>query len=1013
GNVTAVFFGGVNWGSTYALSAIMIQSGFAEIRINEFMASNTRAYPDITDFEDYPDWIELHNSGDQDQSLRGFHLSDDPEVPLKWSFPKEAMIPAGGFLVVLADGHDTNAGVEFRRTSFGRPLFTTEKYHTNFSLSADGETILLTEVVRGITVQVGMGDSWKYRDDGSDLGLAWRQVGYDDQAWDSSIAPLGYGDPVSTVLSYGSDEEDRHVTSYFRKSFQVADPDDFEESTLELIVDDGALVYLNGNLIVSQNMTDGFVNYLTPALSPVPQEQEMVVTTYELPQGLLLEGENVLAVEVHQINNLSQDLRFDLSLSSAKILGPELRETVSYSQQVTDVSSGRDENDPEVWVNFAEPTPGAANGGPLVDDLRLESDDVGISPAGGLVEGPVMVQLSAPEGDIFYTLDGSNPSTEATLYEGPFEIEETTVVRARCFVAGKIPGPIATKSYFLGESFSGLPFLSVVADPETLFGDEIGIYLNTHERGVGIGPSVYKGKDAPGHLEFFPEDGSEGFGVNGGFRIGGENNWSTHFQRALNFYTRGKYGDDGINYDLFPDSGIPTFTSLTLREGGDDWGKAHLTDALFDSIVRDRMEVESNRFRPAVLFINGEYWGLYNIRDRWDDNWLFQHYGTSNGEYDRINLGNGAVADHGTTDDFDELIRFLDAEDVNDPDVWAEVERRIDIVSAVDFVIAEGYGRNSSWGGNREIWRDHRPGGKWRYFIPDMDRTFGNSSFARSMASLMAGDQVIRRIRGNEQFKRLLAQRYAAHLVTTFDEGRMHGLIDHFSGLMSPELPRQRDRWNGFPSESNYTGAIQRMKDFVTARSGDVIEEIQSVLALDPAVTLTLAADGAGSFEIEGVPIEPGALSVFPNIGLKLKAVPAPGFRFDGWVGEEGGSELETVLAGSATLTAKFVLSGGSPVSGTLSSDTSYPMAGSPYFVVSDLMVPAGVTLTIEEGVSLMMSKGSQIRVEGTLNIEGSSEAPVEIVGVNGDRWGGDFIRANHHHLDPLSSRRPECRARP
>jgi len=987
-----VFFQEVNRSLALALSALLVSAGFADVRINEFMASNTRAYPDITDFEDYPDWIELHNPADTGQSLRGIHLSDDPEVPLKWSFPDDAIIPAGGFLLVMADGHDTNAGVSLRRTSHGRPHFTTEKYHTNFSLSSAGETILLTEVVRENAVLVAMGESWKYQDQGADLGVSWRDPGFDDGGWSEGLAPLGYGDPVTTTLSFGPDGDDRHITSYFRKSFQVPNLEDYEEMTLDLIADDGALVFLNGTLLIKENMPDGFINFLTPALSPVTQDEEEVATSYSLPRGSLVEGENILAVEVHQINRFSQDLRFDMALTSVRILDPVLRDSVSYSQQVIDISLGRDENDPGLWVNFVESTPGRANVGALVTDIRLESDEVEISPAGGVMAGPVTVVLNASEGEIYYSLGGSNPSPgspNSILYSAPFDLVETTVVRSRCFAPGKVPGPISTKTYFMGESFSGLPYLSVVADPETLFGDEIGIYYNKHEGNVGVGPSVYKGKDAPGHLEFFPEDGGRGFGVNGGFRMGGENNWAGHFQRALNFTTRGKYGDDGINYDLFPGSGIPTFTALTLREGGDDWGKAHLTDAIFDSIARGRLEVETNRFRPAAMFINGEYWGLYNIRDRWDDNWLFQHYGTNDGEYDRINVGNGGVADNGTSEDYDELIDFLDGVDLANPVDWAEIERRIDIVSAVDFVIAEGYGRNSSWGGNREIWRDHRPGGKWRFFIPDMDRTFGNSSDAPRMAQVMNGDQLISRIRGNAEFRRLIAQRYAAHLVTTFDESRVHGLIDHFSGLMSTELPRQRGRWNGVPGEGPYVASIQRMKDFVTARSGDVIAEIESVLAMDPAVSLTLVADGAGTFDIEGVPIEPGELKVFPNVGLNLKALPAPGFRFDGWLGQEGGAELETILTGATILTAKFVPDAGSSVGGVLAGDTTFDLAGSPYTVLDDLIVPVGATLTVEEGISMIMSTGTHLRVQGRLQVEGSQELPVNFSGQDGARWGG------------------------
>jgi hypothetical protein len=129
-----------------------------------------------------------------------------------------------------------------------------------------------------------------------------------------------------------------------------------------------------------------------------------------------------------------------------------------------------------------------------------------------------------------------------------------------------------------------------VADPETLFGDEIGIYDNDHEPVRSRMNEVYKKKDAPGHVEFFPVDRSEGFQVSGGFRIGGENNWGSHEQKALNFTLRGKYGDDAIKYDLFPGSNIPVHTAIAFREGGDDWDDAMLRDAMWNTIAEGRLE---------------------------------------------------------------------------------------------------------------------------------------------------------------------------------------------------------------------------------------------------------------------------------------------------------------------------------------------------------------------------------------------------------------------------------------
>jgi len=951
----------------------------AQLLLNEVMASNTRAYPDITDFEDYPDWIELKNESNSPISLADHYLSDDPDDPLKWKFADDATIGANEFLVVIADGFDTPKGQSFRRSSHGRPSYTTEKHHTNFKLSSAGERVDLVKVSRIPTSFVERGYVWSYLNDGADLGRAWRVPDFDDSSWESGAAPLGYADPVTTEISFGDDPDNKPVTTYFRTSFEQDGGKEYTDLILTLVVDDAAVVYLNDQEI--------FIDFETRALEPITPDLEERELTFEVSEGLLVEGRNVITVEVHQISPNSVDLRFDLSLEANEIQQAVIVDSLIFPQQVSDVSFGRDPNSPDEFVQFAESTPGAANGGPIVDSLRESSGETEILPEGGLKTDPVMVSLSSEGGPVYYTLDGGNPSSASLLYSEPFEITETTVIRARSMEEGKVPGAITTKTYFFGESFDGLPILSVVADPETLFGDEIGIYYNRHEERVGIGPSVYKGKDAPGHLEFFPVDGSEGFAVNGGVRIGGENNWASHAQRALNFSLRGRYGDDSIDYDLFPGSGIPSFTALTLREGGDDYEQARLTDAIFDSIVRGRMEVESNRFRPSVLFINGEYWGHYNIRGRWDDNWFYQHYGTNDGEYDRINLGNGGVADHGTTEEWNELLSFLDDNDVTQDDVWAEVERLVDVTSAADFVIIESYGRNSSWGGNREIWRDHRPGGKWRYLIPDMDRTFGNTRDSSIMSSLINGDTLISRIQENQSFRRVLAQRLAVHLATTLEADRVRDLIDLYSDQIAGEMSRQTERW-GEPG-GGFSSSVSRMRSFASARESGMLNELASVFQLTTSTLVTEVESGQGSFELEGIPFEGGSLGVYRGLGIKVKAVPAPGYRFDGWVGREDEQEFELTLNIPVLLEAQFVAADGGEISGTLAGNRTLTAAGSPYAVTDDLIVPSGTTLTIEAGARLEFERGINLRVQGRLLVQGSEASPVSLGGRNGARWGG------------------------
>jgi hypothetical protein len=977
----------------FSLAGLIIGSAVGQVRINEIMASNTRTYAEITDFEDYPDWLELHNPGVTEAPLDGFFLSDNPTRPFKWKIPESATIPPGGYLLIMADGYNADVGETHQRDYWPFEDFDTEKYHSNFSLSSAGESVVLTST-SGLTNEglIALGSTWKYLDDGSAQTTQWRGRLYDDGTWQSGAAPLGYGDEEFTEISYGGDDDNRFITSYFRHSFDVVDPASLASLVLTLQVDDSAVIYLNGNEIIRRNLPSGELIVTTQALVPTGPPEEADFNSYNLTTDFLIPGTNVLAVEVHQISRTSSDMRLDLSLSGTSYTGVTSVDSITYSQQITDVPLARSPSDSSVWVSLDRGTPGEENAGNEVINLRSTSGNVEITPEGGPYAASQNITLSAAAGEIRYTLDGTEPESDDLLYDGPFEVAEPAAIRARVFESGKAPGQIVTQTYLIGEEFNGLPILSITAEPETLFGDEIGIYLNKHEPDRGVGPAIYKGKDAPGHLEFFPHDGSEGFAVNGGLRMGGENNWSTHLQRAFNFATRGKYGDDELKYDLFPGSKVPIFTALTIREGGDDYANARLSDAIFDEITQGRMEVESNQLRAATVFINGEYWGHYNIRDRWDDNWFFQHYGVNSGEYDHIRFqgtsrGTPPRIENGSNQEWNELFAFIRGNDLTNPAVWAFVKSRIDLESFIDFVIAESWGNNSSWTGNREAWKAHAPGSKWRWFIPDMDRTFRNAD-GNTLSDMLSRDQILRYLKDNSEFRGMLAQRFAAHIASTLEPDRVNRIVDQLGAAAAPEIQRTSERWGGAPSLEEYEDSLQDMKDYVDDRADNMLAQVEDELDLDPLVDLTLATTGEGTFLIQGVEVSSRTLPVFSNIPTPILALPAPGYRFEGWIGIDDEESTVINLMSDSLVIAQFVPSDAPDLGGQLTEDTTLSSL-TPYAVGEDLIIPNGITLTINSGVTLEMASGRNIRVVGTLIINGSETEKVTIRGRNGRSWGG------------------------
>lgn len=987
----------------------------AEVRINELLASNTRAFPDIVDFDDYPDWIELQNTGTSAVNLGDYFLSDDPADPYKWRFAASATIPAGGFLLVMADGHDASPGQSHPRGYWPWRNFTTERHHANFALAAEGESLVLTQatassstlLVQSAVPTPANAAVWRYKDDGSNQGTQWRYPTFDDSSWASGPSELGYGDTQQTTVSFGPNSSAKHPTTYFRHKFNVANPAVYQALTFNLLVDDGAVVYLNGTEIIRRNMSAGEPGHLTFASATVDGTGETTFYPYTVPASRLAPGDNVIAVEVHQANATSSDISFDLSVTGHTYTGSTI-DAVTYSQQVSDVSYGRDAST-GAWKQFAETTPGAANNTEEVADVRVPGVPVSASPSGGLHPSAVDVILTAPEGVIRYTLNGADPDSSSSVYGGPIHLTATTVVRARCFSTGKPPGPILSRTYFIGETQGSIPYVSITADPETLFGNTIGIYYNQHEPLVSSSTfsplgyrDVYKGKDAPGHVEFFAPDGSA-FRANVGIRIGGENNW-VHPQKALNLAVRGKYGSDEIKYNLFPDGGVSIHTGLTLRDGGDRWANEMLRDCMWPELAHGHLDVETADYRPSVVFINGQYFGLHDVRERWDDTWFTQKFHIPPGDVDHLLYGHITSSlvtlgvDKGDTTDWLDFMGFINSADLADPANWTYVESRIDLESFMDFVISESYGNNTAWFHNREFWKERKPGAKWRWFLTDMDRTLSTSTTSGILADMLANEDVLKRLKLNPGFKQRLAQRYAAHMAGTFTASRVQGLMNQLADEISAtEVARHEARWwTGNTATSGMTAAsraagISGTLSYATTRAANVHSEISAQLGVPAAVTLTIGvSDPAhGSVRLDGIPVVPSTLKLFPGIPIPLSAVPAPGYVFTGWTGITGGEITTLTPADGQSITAHFAASGETLIGGTLAANTTLAAAASPYLVTSDLIVPAGTTLTIPAGVTVKLLPGCDIRVMGTFNVTGTSTQPVHLTGSGGGSWGG------------------------
>ncbi|HQI29224.1 MAG TPA: CotH kinase family protein, partial [Sedimentisphaerales bacterium] len=202
---------------------------------------------------------------------------------------------------------------------------------------------------------VPAGSQWKFLDDGSDQGTAWRLPDFDDSAWRNGAAELGYGDGDEATLVNSGPASNRYITTYFRKSFLVSRASQYLSLRLRLLRDDGAVVYLNGVEICRSGMPEGPIGYLTLATANVAGIDESMYVEYDVPVGLLLEGSNTLAVEVHQVSASSVDLSFNLSLEGSRLNVVDASLTPGINRiwiEAFEGGNGADDKVEETWIDL-------------------------------------------------------------------------------------------------------------------------------------------------------------------------------------------------------------------------------------------------------------------------------------------------------------------------------------------------------------------------------------------------------------------------------------------------------------------------------------------------------------------------------------------------------------------------------------------------------------------------------------------------------------------------------------
>ena len=595
--------------------------------------------------------------------------------------------------------------------------------------------------------------------------------------------------------------------------------------------------------------------------------------TLEPGQYLLLWADGETTLGSHHVDfKLSKGERLTLFTLTDGII-----DTVTFIDDKQDISYGRQVlTHNNNWMYYPKPTPGKANGA----GVWGYASAVKFNVEGGAYSSAQYVTFSAnPSEHIFYTLDNSDPDSSGIMYDGSaVDITTTTILRARAYRQGYFPGEIVSHSYMVNET-SNLPVWCVITDPENLTGSETGIYSHPWSEGI-------EWERFSQHQYFV--DGKLAYGGNSGIRIQGGNSVGMA-KKSFRLHYRENYGDNRLEHPLFRHAGVSSFKQIVLKSGYDDDLTVSKGTLLKDPFSMEMWRLTGNLASAsewATLRLNEQYWGIYNLRESVDEDFIEDHMGTNN--FDMIRYQKtGPEVKHGSMAQWDSLTTFFNTTDFTQEAAYDEAAKFIDMDNFLNLLAFVHCTQYRSWTWGASAYKGYKKNDRWRWTIWDTDRSFldktwnGFSQYALTSAEKW-GNFMPQKLLKNNRFKEALINRTADFLNSKFRSDMSVEVLDSIKDIIAPEIANEQARWN---SSQNWESNVESMRAFLRERPYIVRNQMLNYFSLQNIAPVTVDVIGKGKVDVNSLTITdfPWFGIYFQNVPITLTATPANGYKFDKW----------------------------------------------------------------------------------------------------------------------------------
>lgn len=768
--------GSVNSTPVYTSLDVEQVSDLNGLRLNELLISNQYSVAD--EDGDYGDFVELYNGGEA-CSLSGLYLTDSTSKLTKWALPS-ITLEKGAYLVVFLDGKDRQEGT----------------LHASFSVNSQEEGIFLydsgTRRYTGIVIPE----------------VTLHDISFDGQGLYYRYPTLGAqnGEGIADISNMNSFEAGGVYIS------EVCAAPVEGQDWVELHNGGTGSISLAGWVLTDSQAEN---KYIFPSVTLNTGEYCIVYCATEggtAPFNISKSGETLY-------------LKDDEG---------RVRDRYETGVMTKGQSSGRLENNASIdRVFFDTPTPGIPNDAnhtagyaatPIFSETELYQTNA----------FSLRIQ-SSENATIYYTTNGSKPTTSSKHYTEPIPITGNTVVRAFAVEAGKQDSQEVSFTYLFEEPHQ-LPVVSISLAPE----DKDAVWSAKSKQS---NTKVEK----EGYVTYYEADGKLGICFPTGVKSKGAGTLG-YKQPSLSLNLRGIYGQTHVTYPFFEEYGWETFGALVVRNSGQDNTHGRIRDSLASRICMG-LNVDVAATKPVVVYVNGKYYGLYDLNEDQNADYLVTHYGVNKDNVEIIRYSQTTV--RGSNKNWKSLLSYIESNDTSAGSVYAKLQEKVDVEYTMDYLICTIYLCNSDVA-NQKYWHTMDNDIRWRPILYDFDFAMGynGSSFKRNMMGTLFSKNGVDTatshlkttlyygLSRNSQWRDQFVERFVELIVTTFDPQRCSDILDQLVSEMEPEMARHTKYWGSKYSPGSVSAwkqEVERIRTWLQNRPEEVLKQLKSYFGLSQA----------------------------------------------------------------------------------------------------------------------------------------------------------------------------------